>query len=222
MHDFKDMSQVLNHVEEVLVIDLMEHVTSMEEKYIDALIDAPKGLYIVGNIEPLLLDSNTYYPKSLYPNPKRRIAGLTDLVSYSDDIVNAQGETVVTLKDLILKAKFLKQEPTVPVIAIKAAISVVEQYLTSSSWYTKRSHPQHRLEFLVRSEFQDMVVNDEYFDVFQRLRKQVMSFVGDDQWNIYFTKVKGTNLIVEKSIDYRIYCYYENIFKEQDEQDNDT
>lgn len=221
MIDFKNMAEVLSHVEEVLVIDLMEHVTSMDEQYIKALIEPIKGIYVIGHVEPLLNDGKLYYPKALYPNPKSRIKSLDNLASINDDIVNEQGEVVITLKDLVLKGKFLKREPTVPVTAVKAAISVIEQYLISSSWYTKRSHPQYRLEYLVKPECQVMVVNDEYLDVFQRLRRLVMNFVGDDQWNIYFTKIKGTNFIIEKAIDYRIYCYYENLFKDQDEEVDD-
>lgn len=216
MSDFKSMTEVYNHVEEALVIDLMEHVTTMEEKYQQALIEPPKGIYIAGAIEPLLQEGRSYYPRALYPNPRGKLKTLNDIASHSDDIVNEAGDIVLSFKDIVHKRKFITNEPTIPATALKVAVSIVEQYIISSCCHSKRSHPTYRLEYLVRPEYQDMIINDEYIQQFYRLRDKVMDFIRDDRWNVYFTRIKGTSLIIEKGLDFRVCCYYEHLFKSQE------
>jgi hypothetical protein len=216
MQDFKNLTEVIGHIEKVIVIDLMDHITNLDESHFQAFIEPLAGVYVVGNIEPLLEEGKTYFPKAQYPNPRSRLKTVADILSHKDDIVDANGDTVVTFRDLVLKNKFFKPEPSVPSIALKAAIGIVEQYITSVSRHSKRNHPRYRIDYLVKMQHQDLVVTDEFMHAFEKLLDQVMDFIGDDHWNFYFTRIKGTSLIIEKAIDYRIYCYYENLFKSQE------
>lgn len=217
MQDFKSMTDVLLYVKGALVIDLMPHVMAVDEDpFLKALVKPPEGLYLVGSIEPLVEKGKAYYPRSQFPTAAQPIQDLHTLSSLKDDIVNTNGDIVLTLRDLITKSKFIKKEPTVPVTALKAAVSVVEQYLTSVSRNSKRSHPRYRLEFLVKETYHDLIIDDEYMKVFKKLLNEVSDFVADDTFNMYYTKIKGTSLIIEKGIDFRIHCYYEDLFKSQE------
>lgn len=220
MADFKNLSEVLNYVKEATVIDLMSHVMSLDdEPFLKALVEPTEGLYLIGSIEPFIDKSKVYYPKAFHGDPAMQIKDFSKLAALKDDIVNANFETVITYRDLVLKSKYIKKEPTVPVTALKVAISIVEQYLTSISRFSKRKHPKYRLEYLIKQEYQYLVITDEYMHAFENLLDQVMAFVGDDHWNIYFTKIKGTNLIIEKAIDYRIFTFYQNHFASQEAED---
>lgn len=216
MSDFNSMTEVYNHVEEALVIDLMEHVTSMEEPYQRALLDAPSGVYITGAIEPIMSADRKYYPRSLYGNPDSVIKDLKDIWKIKDDIVNEAGDTILSFKDMVHKKKFINFEPTIPATALKVAVGIVEQYIISSCCHSKRNHPTYRLEYLVRPEFQGLIINDEYIQQFARLRDCVMDFIRDNRWHVYFTRIKGTSLIIERGLDYRVCCYYEHLFKSQE------
>ncbi len=225
MHDFTSMTEVINHVEAVTILDLMDSITTLDEKFMVALIEPPAGLYLHGSIEPFIDFSKRYYLRSDHGHEEKFIRELfsegidyrATLASFKQDILNERGDVAVSHRDLVTKAKFINTTPSVPVSALKAAIAVVEQSLTSFCWHSKRSHPQYRLEYLVKPEYRDMVVNDEIVDAFTPIQKKLMDFIGDDQMHIYFTKVKGTNMVIEKAIDWRIYKYYEMTFKAQEE-----
>lgn len=214
MHDFQDLNAVINYVKEAIVIDLMDHVMAIDEDpYLIALNEPPEGIYLAGSIEPIIEKGKMYYPKALYPNPRSKITDFSKIRDLKDDVVNADGEIVLRYKDYVTKPRFFKTEPTVPSVALRAAVSVVEQYLISAASHSKRSHPRYRLEYLVKPEFQNLVIEDKYILAFKNLLEKVKTFVGEDTWHMYFTKVKGTSLIIEKGIDFRIYRYYEDEFK---------
>ncbi len=226
MHDFTSMTEVINHVEAVTILDLMDSITTLDEKFMVALIEPPAGLYVHGSIEPFIDFSKKYYLRSDFGNENKfiqtAVQGIDNdyratLASHKQDILTERGDVAVSYRDLVTKAKFISAEPSVPVTALKAAIAVVEQSLTSFCWHSKRSHPQYRLEYLVKPQYRDFIVNDEIVDAFTPIQKKLMDFIGDDQMHIYFTKVKGTNMVIEKAIDWRIYKYYEMTFKSQEE-----
>lgn len=216
MSDFKNMTEVYNHVEQATVIDLMEHVTAMDTAYQEALIEPPAGIYITGAIEPILLGDRKYFARSGYQNSKGAGIDLRNLFDIKDDILNENGDLVLSFKDIVHKKRFINFAPTIPVTALKVAVGIVEQYLISSCHHSKRSHPTYRLEYLVKPEFQHLVINDDYIEQFARLRDRVMEFIRDDRWQVYYTRLRGTSLIIEKGLDYRVCCYYEHLFKSQE------
>jgi hypothetical protein len=219
--DFKNITEVLNHVEGSLVISLLDHVMGLEDKYQDALISPPEGIYLITDIQPIMEIGKTYYPKSRYPQPEALFHATTDidtLLSLRDDIVDHNGDMVIRHRDLVSRRRYFKTEPTLPVIALKAAIGIVEQYLVSVSRHSRRTHPRYRIDNLVLPGNEHLIECDEFMHAFDRLLDIVTRFVDGDHWNLYHTRIKGSNLIVEKGIDYRILCYYENVFKETEEE----
>lgn len=219
MSDFKNITEVLNYAQSTLVVSLLEHVIELDEKYQEALIPPPEGIYLLGAIQPVLEIGKTYYPKSKYLQPEHLFHATTDidaLLTLKDDIVNQNGDLVIRFRDLVTSRRYFKPSPTLPVIALKAAIGVVEQYLVSVSRHSRRTHPAYRIENLVLPGNDNLVDSDDYMHGFERLLDIVTSFVNGDHWNLYHTKIKGTNLIIEKGIDYRILRYYEELFKEVD------
>lgn len=214
----RNLQDLVEYVEEVVVIDLLSHAMSLDEVLRDALNEPTEGLYLVGSIEPIMVTGNIYYPKSQYYKPEGVINDFNKVKTIKEEIVNSKMETVLSVKDLATKSKFFRMEPTVPVMAMKAAIGIVEQYLTSVCRHSRRTHPTYRLEYLVKQENRSLVDNDEYARAFKKLLDQVMDFIKEDNWALYFTRVKGSSLVIEKGVDYRIFTYYENIFKTQEEK----
>lgn len=216
-HEPKNMNELLTYVEEVAVIDLLTHAMSLDEGMRDALNEPPEGLYLVGSIEPIMAVGRAYFPRSQWNNPKAIIRDFSKITDIKEEIINSNMETVLTVRDLVTKSRFFRNEPTIPVMAMKAGIGIVEQYLSSICRHSRRTHPTYRLEYLVKNEHRNLVDSDEYMHSFEKLLDQVMEFVGDDNWCYYFTKIKGSSLIIEKGIDHRIFKFYENLFKAEDE-----
>lgn len=220
MHDPKTLSEVLEQTKEVMVIDLLDHVTSIEEQYLNALVEPTEGIYVTGSIEPLFKPDQTYCMKAITTPGDLTIIPYNTILASKYDVLDKNGNLVISAKDLFLKKKFLSNKPSVPAVAIKAALAVVDDYITSVCRKANRNRC-YNLYSLVKHEYHSsMVSKDEFMHVFERLLDQVMKFIGNDTWNIYFVKIKGTSLIIEKSVDWRVYRYYEDLFKaeENDEE----
>lgn len=223
MSDFRNMTEVLNHVEKTIVIDLIPHVVALDSdpRLIEALYEPDQGIYLIGSVEPLVRLTGTYFTRREWESTRRPIQQkdtVEDLLALQDDILDYKGDILITLKDLTLKRRFFKNQPTVPSIGIKAAICVIEQYLVSVSRHSNRFHPCYRLEKLVDpSKGSKLIETDEYMHGFERLLDIVTEFVNGNHWNLYFTHLRGTSLVIQQGIDYRIFKYYQDQFKDADD-----
>lgn len=212
MHDdFKSITEVLNHNKEVTVIDILSHVMSLDEDpYLKALVPPAEGIYLLGSIDPILYKDRMYYEMKTGKSIE-----FAKILKINDDIVDETGRIIVSLKDLKTKARFFKHEPSVPSVGIKIAIAVVTRYLGTLCRHTRHVHDRIRIDKYVRPEYQEMVDKEEFVHGFERLLDLVTDFVGRDTWNIYFYKLRGTSLVIEKSVDWRVYRYYETRFEEE-------
>lgn len=252
MSDFRSITEVLNHVEKMVIIDLIPHVLLLNERpnLLDALKPPTQGVYVVGSIEPIVRSDGWYFanvPGTIERLPIQVPINVANLSALKADITDERGKMVLQAKDLITNARFFRDEPSVPVTALKAAIATVEQYLFAVSRHNRRMHPTYALEYLIKQEhiqptfdvdmrgnetgqptIEDVVRNptildtDEYMHAFEHLLDQVTDFVDGKHWNFYFTKVKGTSLILEQGIDYRIYKYYQAEFDKKAKEEADA
>jgi len=232
MIDFKNLSQALAHVQEVLVIDLLQHAMSLEEDPCGrGLLPSPKGLYILGNFEPILLESERYYYKTQLLSSGGKgdvydfkespyIKDISKIAKFADDVYDISGKVVLTSSDIRTKGRFFRTDPGVPVTAIKMAIAVIQRYLGTLCRHTSHIHSASRMDQLVRQEYQYLIDNDEYLIGFDNLISQISQFVGNDHWNIYFYKVKGTTMVITKSCDWRVYDWYRMKFQDQDQEED--
>lgn len=229
MIDFKSLTEVLSHVEQVLVIDLLDHAMSLSEECSKGLIAPAKGLYILGSLEPILLESEKYYYKTQIVTAGLKneiydfaaspaIKDLSKITKFADDVYDSTGRVVLTSKDIRSKGKFFRNDPGVPSVAIKMAIAMVQRYLGTLCRHTSHIHTNTRVEHLVKDDHQYLIDNDEYLIAFDNLITQINHFVANDQWNIYFYKIKGTSMVILKGVDWRVYRYYELTLTDHDNQ----
>lgn len=224
MIDFKSLTDVLAHVEEVCVIDLLDHAMTIGEDCQKALVPAPKGLYLVGSMDPVLYEGVTYYAKSdvvvngdVYDFANSQpIKDLSKLIKKPDDVYDATGKLVITKKQLMARSRFLKTESTLPVVGMKMAMAVVKKYLSTLCRHTSYIHDQARIRELIKPEFLDQYDTEEFMDNFTRLLGQLDTFIGNDYWNMYWFKMQGTSMVVLKGVDWRVYRYYQMTLPESD------
>lgn len=214
--DFKNLTEVLEHVEETIVIDLLQHAVSLEEDpYLIALKDPVPGVYITGDLEPIINFNNIYYRKQQFGSKSGLIKNFEQVITACDDIVNEHAGLVLTHRNIKTKKRFLNPAPTVPAMAIKAAISVVQRYLNTLSHHMRYAGNTYRLENLIQDKYVSLIEKDEYLHAFEKLLDTVAEFVGKDHWNLYFYKLKGTSMIVTKGVDWRIYDWYRIQFEKE-------
>jgi len=209
MTDIISLSELLRTNKEVIAIDILEVVLNSDiSRYSDTLVSPDKGIYLVGSLEPILRLGTVYYPETKYLMSGHEITTFANIFQLNEAIVDAGGKVIIGKNDLKTKQKYFKSKPTIPVIPIKVAIAVVIKYLNTLSSYTHVSNFNYKLEEFIKPEYRELLYTDEFSTIFEKLLDQVMVFVNKDNWHIYFYKVKGTTLLIEKTIDFRIYEWY--------------
>lgn len=209
---------------DIIIINLLEHIGVIPEPYSSKYLEPyTKGLYLRGNISPLLLEGNTYY-KDFKVNKDGKInavkfESLAEILLCNNDVYDSRGEVIVTARDLFCNKKFIDTKPNIPVQLIKVGIAVVLEYLNSLNKYTNVNSINYNLNRLVKSQHRDLIVKEYYQTEFNVLLDIISDFVGKDSWHIYFYKVVGTNLVISKTIDFRIYDWYR--MKNESQSDNE-
>lgn len=203
-----DLNKLLMQNKEVFAIDVLPHVQRLSEEYTEALLPPPPGIYVTGSIEPLFSDAEKYYERSQLGMEGYHLKSIEEILHAKEDIVNSHGEMVLALRDIRTKGRYLKDHPTIPAVGVKAAVSVVLGYLNSLNKNTNINLSNFKLEYLVKPEYIRLVTREDFSVAFESLLDAVMEFINGDTWHIYFYSLKGTTLVIEKTIDWRIYQYY--------------
>lgn len=217
--DYTNLSDVLNEISDVLVVDLLDHSLQFDSKYNNTLVDPEKGVYLSGSLKPIITfnEKTKYYPKSSYLNDKELLINYDCVMSCKEDIVNSECEVILSIKDKINKKKFLHPEPNIPVTAIKVALAVADDYISSICEFSKNQLVGLDLNKLIKDEYQHLIDQEVYSKIYKKLINEIALFVKNDIWNIYFYKLKGCTLVIEKSVDWRIYRYYQIMLEEKEE-----
>ena len=216
MSDYKNLEEILAQCESVIAFDVLHHALNLSEECLNTFEPPEEGIYIVGAIEPIISSKKTYHFRSEYEQ-RLAIVDFKDILKRGEDILDQEGQLVITGRNIKLRKKYLSLTPSIPVTAIKVGIAVVTKYLNSLNRHTRSQGIGYRLNRFVKPEFQHWIDNEEYEHEFEELLDEVSKFVGKDTWHIYFSRVKSTTLLIEKTIDYRIYKYYEQLFSTTDE-----
>lgn len=221
MQDFNTLNEVLAYSKEALVVDLLDYAMALDEQYVDALIEPHKGIYLVGSLDPTFPHNHQYWV-SHQPREESTAIPWDKLLMMREDIVDKEGQVIITRKDMMTKARFMRNEPSIPVIGVKMAIAISQHYMTSKCRHNRFNYYQYKVASLVKPEFEWMVHKDEFLHAFKKLLDKIDSFIKDDDSHIYFYKVRGTSMVIEKGVDYRILRYYEDKFaRESLERDTD-
>lgn len=201
-------NKLLDKIQSVMVIDLLEEVSVLEEELLQALVPPPPGIYVKNTLKPIIDYTKTYYTKQDYLQRPIQCASLEEVLALKSDILNHEGETVLEYKQVMMRKNMLFNEPTLPVVGIKLMISMVLDYLTTIAPHT-RCLKYERQEQLVREEYHHLIDSDTFEQKFEKILDTIFDFVNEDVWHIYFTRIKGSTFVLEKVVDYRIYRYHE-------------
>ena len=214
--EYTSLEELIASNKEAVIFDINKHVIRVLSKlpnYLDALQETPDGIYIGGNIEPIInFDLPYFYKDFSGANEKTRIKdfkeNLDEVLTSGKDIVNASGKIVLQANTArIIRKLMLKEKPSTAMLS-KMAICMVLSYLNSLSEYTRINYSEYRFENLVKKEYNEVKYEQIFEAAFDDLLLEVRDFVGKDRYNFYFYSVKQSSLIIEKSVDYRIYDWY--------------
>jgi len=243
MQDFKSMEEVYAHVDETLVVDLLKHALSLDEKYSAMLKDADKGLYLPGDFEPTFRQDKLYFRKAgmamsttgvpeiiaheetslakkaikggvmdMSTNPPIALEGLSKIV---DDIYDQDFNLIMSAKDMSKLGRHLKVDPTIPANAVRMAMGIIQSTVHTMCRHSTPGFHSHRPDRLVKPEL-DIDVYGEFENAFERLLVQVHNFIDCNHWNFYTYRLRGTTLIIQRGLDWRIAEYYRMKFEKEE------
>lgn len=211
--EIKNPNHLLNKVSGVLVIDLLTYASRItDDEILNSFIDPPKGLYQKGVLKPILDSKELYFLESNFKKGKF-IKDFNLVINSNENILDIKGNIVLYAEVIKKKKKVLTTESTMPIIAIEIAFVLVSNYLDVLCPYA-RIVKKNRIENLIRPECCDLIYDDIIDLEYQDLIEEVFEFVNGDTWHIYFIRQIGTSIVIEKTIDWRIYKYHKDEYDE--------
>lgn len=174
----------------------------LEDQYLDLM-------------EPL--ETGLYRPGQIYPEDRNKMKGLKsnkDSSLYYYDLATQrqlpnpggadQDEQLGHRKE-----HFLLDKPTVPALGIRLMTAMYEYLLDQMAPYHKRSSGEDRIGSLLKNTINraDFITNELTPAVHDEIL-DLHKFIGDDTWHIYCTKIYGTSILIEKTVDYRVYDWH--------------
>lgn len=194
------------------MLNIYDHVVVIENELSEHFNPLPPGTYLKGQLLPVFKPNTHYYTESgLLKNTP--IVALED---HKEAILNVRGEIAIPRYAMQNKAKFLSSEPTMPLQAALLMEAFAKYYLESICPYATHNHYAKNLYNLIARESHHMV-DDGFIDrAMESLADDIRQFVGKDIWHIYFVKLGTDTVHIEKTIDYRVYKYYELMDKQNE------
>ncbi len=176
----------------------------IEKQYGELIIPPPVGIYRVGDIYPVITNNKKYYSQRVTKNNQFITTPITDLNSVTDTVLDEIGNVILPAFVMKNKEQYLRNESTVPARGFMIVELLVKKYIESLAPWSKYSMYNSKLASHFKPEGSDLFNNGQIENLCKSLFMQVADFVGDDVWHIYFVKFIGLDLIIEKTIDYRI------------------
>lgn len=211
---FEDPAHLLSKVKDVCIIDLLKYAVNLDLSLHKALVEPQAGLYLKGAMFPFMKEGQVYYPRSGYGQAMDVIAPLKNVFSLREDVLDENGNIILTAKQIINMKRFVTLKPDIPVTAILLAKEMALIYLRSVCPYT-RTLLQWDIAPFLKEEYQHLIYEGHFENAFGRLLDEVHSFINEDNWFYYFNKLKGTSLVLEKTVDIRIYEWHKQKYEEQ-------
>jgi hypothetical protein len=198
-----ESDRLLKETKAVLVVDLMDYIRELIEKYEHIFKEPEPGVYLVGEATPILKSTEFYYSESSFKTQ----TFITSLDGLEEAILDEDGATIIPTYIMRRKARMLSNKPTLPVRAIQIAFETIQDQIDEMLPHTPAREYGAAVKEHVQSEFHS-IVSDGYIEAsLTKLIHEVTMFVGCDVWNLYYFKLQKTNLIIEKGVDYRIFAW---------------
>jgi hypothetical protein len=193
---------------QTLFLGALSYAVLIEQNYGQFLQPVTEGIYRPGDTEPILRADRNYFTIS-YINGNVQYKPLSDFKTCLDAVYDEYGKLLITEFAMIHKENFLTKEPTVPVKGLAMVELLVTNYLTSISQIPGfKKNLNHKIDNLLLEGYAYLNYEGHLENICEPLLRMITTFVGNDTWYYYFIRKTMTDLIIEKTIDYRIYEYH--------------
>jgi hypothetical protein len=193
-------------VETTLVIDPVDLAWTVQEVFAPYLkAEADLGLWLPGRTRPSLVPGKLYYCYDQNGLVQLEAVSASAVKAAKGDIFDETGEMVLPHR----VRQQLREEPTLPLKGLEVVRGYVDHTLSqlSRQWSRNSAPRMHEmLQPYIKDEYTELddlccAINSHLSELGQQIRE----FVGTNQWVMHFARWKGTEVWIEKSIDFRIY-----------------
>lgn len=188
-------------VDAYLQVDMRFSADLIEGVCGELLADPPKGVYHISKLHPVMVDGRSYF----YRQGIETLL-VEDINKVTTAVFDADGNCVIPSRYMRDKARFLANTPLLPYRGLLIVKAIVDHQINTFAAYHRVTGKT--LADYVRPHFKAGVELEE--DLLNNLdnccasvRKELMVFLGDDVWNMFFTKQLTTALRIERSMDWR-------------------
>jgi hypothetical protein len=187
-----------------LIFDAAQVGDLLEAQFGMYLLPPPEGLYLPHQTQPVVRARQYYY--QLSRSKDSTVAAEVPIKSLEDihEDLYDQDHTVVVPKRL---SKYLSVAPTLPVRGILLVADMVDWTIQNSAAWTKRKCPLVGtvIEQHLKEEYRTPEVIERVDNLLADIRTDVRQFIGRDTWVMFFHKLRRRDIIVERTVDFRIY-----------------
>lgn len=214
---------LLKKPEAVAVFNLHNEFATLNDKLVfDSLSNPPEGVYEYNRLVPVLLFNKKLYPLKHLGDRNKLIKTFNDFINISnDDIVDDKGTVVLSKKIMFLKKKTFLDTPNIPVNGIKLLYFLITNYINKRCKYS-RCGVSADLDLFKDDVNEEEIDLDYIIDSFSDLFMRVDNFISSDNKHIYFSKLIGTTLYIEKVVDYRIYMWEKNEYEKKERENEQS
>lgn len=193
----------------------------IEKQFSDLLLPPAPGIYRVGDIQPLLDARRQYFVQKIVDGRIQQNP-ITNFSEVEDSVVDETGKLVISAHFMKNKQKYLSNQPTIPARGLEIVRCMIDDHIAKINPWAKSQGYYNRLCGFFSSREAVIEIVDGYLleSLCSSLITRVNQFIGNDEWNIYFTKVHAVDLKIDKHIDFRIYDWTQ--MKRQEKKDYHT
>lgn len=228
--EYRSFADVLNEVKAIMVIDLSHFPLAIDKPYQKCLKEDPAGVYICGQLDPILPFSPTHswFTVNQYQKDptKPDVVDFETFINANSPILDIQGKPVVPIAPVARKHAFFDH--------CQYNRSAIHMAMISIIGFLDRLHPATKSTSNKKKNFFDLstYVKEEHLHPVEEgvlefteeghlnqnlALVRVMDFVGNDIHHQYHVAINGPVLRISKGNDYRVIEYYNQIFKSLEE-----
>lgn len=223
--NFQDIQTTERHI-----LSSLASAVLIEQQFGSFLLPPPVGIYKQGEVDPCVTSSGAYFyeqeqgafytDKSFFQFNGKSIQPITDINIVQSNVFDRAGKIVIPAYMMLEKERYLSPTPTVPYRGVILVELLIRNFLDSISNIPGKKSYGGRIERHVDPRFINHDVIDTLEVICKSLFMTIEQFVGDDLWHIYYVKRIQFDIVIEKTIDYRIHYY--NTQHNQAEKSDDT
>jgi hypothetical protein len=211
MYDYKNLQELLNKVTGVAVMDLLDK-TSLIEEFAENMVPLQEGLYSNTTHKMVFSHKTSQYYALDEAGNKTKLVTLKDFQRCKLTIINEANGFIQKpdLRSLTIRRN-LVETPIVDYRRMDIVEKIIDDFLYGLCPHTKTTMNSYPLDKLLKpnlpEEKRERLINN-LESMLVTVIDEISQFVGSDTWHFYFTKRKGSSIIINKTVDFRIFDWY--------------